>query len=409
MTLEYELGGLNSQPDNIFSSGTFFTTMTNRSTRRHFFPFSKLVLADAEAKARHQNQMIMRALLLLVSFACGFVSASEPPAVTVGNIRRVFHNGEHNAFTDLVRFRDKLYLTFRSCPDGHMVFNTASVIIMCSADEGATWQQVHRFSVKDRDTRDPHFLIFKDRLFVYAGTWYSGPGKIEPKDYDMNKMLGFAVSSDDGVKWTDPTMLEGTFGLYIWRAAEFGGKAYLCGRRKPGYDIGPKGEGEKVQSLMLESDDGLIWKKRAFFQETGGDETAFLFEQDGSVLAIGRHGGGKNAQLIRSKPPYTAWSRKSLDRAIGGPLVVKWGDSILVGGRHTTKAKRAKTSLCWLVGDQVQEFAELPSGGDNSYPGFVALSPTRALVSWYSSHEKDADGKTITAIYLAELSRQQRP
>ena len=31
------------------------------------------------------------------------------------------------------------------------------------------------------------------------------------------------------------------------------------------------------------------------------------------------------------------------------------------------------------------------------------LSPTRALVSWYSSHETDADGKTITAIYLADL------
>jgi hypothetical protein len=24
-------------------------------------------------------------------------------------------------------------------------------------------------------------------------------------------------------------------------------------------------------------------------------------------------------------------------------------------------------------------------------------------VSWYSSHEKDADGKTITAIYMADL------
>ncbi|MSU72071.1 MAG: hypothetical protein EXS43_06975 [Opitutus sp.] len=56
------------------------------------------------------------------------------------------------------------------------------------------------------------------------------------------------------------------------------------------------------------------------------------------------------------------------------------------------------------MGDALQEFAEFPSGGDNSYPGFVALSPTRALVSYYSSHEKDAAGRTITAIYLAELT-----
>jgi hypothetical protein len=59
--------------------------------------------------------------------------------------------------------------------------------------------------------------------------------------------------------------------------------------------------------------------------------------------------------------------------------------------------------MCWLVGDQLHEFAELPSGGDNSYPGFVELSPTRAFMSWYSSHERDANGKTVTAIYMADL------
>lgn len=344
------------------------------------------------------------ALLSLDLAGSALFADDRAPQVTVSAPRRVFHNGEHNAFTDLCRFRDQLYLTFRSCPDGHMVHPTASVIILRSKDDGATWDQVHRFSVKDRDTRDPHFLVFRDRLFVHTGTWWSGPGTIEPKDYDMNKMLGFAVWSDDGANWTSPVMLEGTFGHYIWRAASFGGKAYLCGRRKPGFDIGPKGEGDKIQSLMLDSDDGLIWKKRAYFQEVAGDETAFLFETDGSVLAVGRHGGGGNAQLLRSKPPYTDWDRKDLDRPVGGPLIVKWGERIIVGGRKTTKDKGAKTALYWLAGDALEEFAELPSGGDNSYPGFIALSKDRALVSYYSSHEKDDSGKTITAIYLVELT-----
>jgi hypothetical protein len=65
--------------------------------------------------------------------------------------------------------------------------------------------------------------------------------------------------------------------------------------------------------------------------------------------------------------------------------------------------KGPRTSLCWLDGNTLHEFAELPSGGDNSYPGLVALSSTRALVSWYSSHEKDQKGRTVTAIYLADL------
>ena len=263
---------------------------------------------------------------------------------------------------------------------------------------------MHRFSVKERDTRDPHFLVFRDRLFVYTGTWYCGPGTPKPEDYDLNQHLGFAAWSDDGTNWHSPVLLEGTFGHYIWRAASFNGKAYLCGRRKPGFEIGPRGEGANIQSLMLESEDGLIWRKRAFFQETAGDETAFLFERDGRVLAVGRHGGGGNAQLLRSKPPYTEWERTDLGCSIGGPLLVRWGERILVGGRKITMDKGPKTSLWWLADNKLKEFAELPSAGDNSYPGFVELSPKRALVSYYSSHEHDASGQTITAIYLVELT-----
>ncbi len=341
---------------------------------------------------------------LCVVCTTGLVYAGDPvPELRVASVRRVFYNGEHNAFTDLCRFQGQLYLTFRSCPDGHMVHPTASIIILRSADNGANWEQVHRFSVKERDTRDPHFLVFRDRLLVYTGTWYSGPGTLKSSDYDLNKHLGFAAWSDNGTNWNGPVMLEGTFGHYIWRAATFDGKAYLCGRRKPGFEIGPRGEGEKIQSLMLESEDGLVWRKRAFFQEIAGDETAFLFQTDGSVLAVMRHGGGKNALLLRSKPPLADWERNDLGCSIGGPLLVKWGEHLLVGGRKTTREKGPKTALWWLVNEQLKQCAELPSGGDNSYPGFVELSPTRALLSYYSSHERDQDGRALTAIYLAEL------
>ncbi|MBN1851511.1 MAG: hypothetical protein JW829_02270 [Pirellulales bacterium] len=340
--------------------------------------------------------------MVVGQLATDAAAGEEPLPVRVESVRRVFHNGEHNAFTDLVRFHGKFYLTFRSCPDGHMVHPTASIIILAS-DDANKWRQVHRFHVEQRDTRDPHFLIFRDKLFVYTGTWYSGPTTLAPGAYDLNKHLGYAAWSEDGDAWHSPILLEGTFGHYIWRAAAFGQKAYLCGRRKAGFAIAPRGEGREVESLMLESDDGLIWRKRAVFQETAGDETAFLFEQDGSVLAIGRRGSGP-AQLLRSRPPYVQWERKDLDRGIGGPLLAQWGDRTLVGGRKTEKESGPKTSLCWLTEDQLHEFAELPSGGDNSYPGFVELTPHRALVSYYSSHERDASGKQITAIYLAELA-----
>ena len=154
-------------------------------------------------------------------------ASDELPQVKVSDVRRVFHNGEHNAFTDLVRFQDKFYLAFRSCPDGHAVHPTASIIVLAS-DDVQVWRQVHRFRVPDRDTRDPHFLVFQEKLFVYTGTWYSGTTSLAPDDYDLNQHLGYAVWSEDGTTWHGPTMLEGTFGHYIWRAAAFGGTRHIC-------------------------------------------------------------------------------------------------------------------------------------------------------------------------------------
>lgn len=342
------------------------------------------------------------AAVIALATVCATAGA-EAPRVEVTNVRRAFDNGEHNAFTDLVQFRDRLFLTFRSCPDGHMVHPTSSIIVLSSPD-GEDWQQVHRFRVPKRDTRDPHFLVFGDRLFVYTGTWYSGEKTIPVSDYDMNLHLGYAVHTGDGNQWTDPIMLEGTFGHYIWRAAAYDGKAYLCGRRKKEFTDASRRERHLVQSAMLESDDGLVWQYRSLFQESHGDETAFRFDGDGNILAVARRGSDE-AQLLRSRPPYDQWQRQDLGRYIGGPLLVKWGGRYLVGGRQST-GDGPKTALYWLEDDELVPCAELPSGGDNSYPGFVALSPTRALVSWYSSHETDSEGKPITAVYLAELRRE---
>ena len=327
---------------------------------------------------------------------------SDLPEVEVSNVHKVFDNGEHNAFTDMIEFKGKYYLTFRTCPGGHMLFPTSRILIMQS-DDAKTWKQVDEFSVPKRDVRDPHFLIFKDKLFVYNGTWYCGDSA--PKTRTINEHLGFAVWSADGNEWSKPIMLEGTYGHYIWRAAAYKDKAYLCGRRIRHFAQGDK-DRELIETAILESDDGLVWKTASLFNEKQGDETAFLFEDNGDLLAIGRSGSNP-AWVMRSRPPFDHWDRKQLDRYIGGPLLAKWGDRYLVGGRQRKNGKYV-TSLYWFKDDQLHEFASLPSGGDNSYPGILILSPDHALISYYSSHEKDKDGKPITAIYMADLNLKNK-
>lgn len=330
--------------------------------------------------------------------------ASSLPEVRVENVRRVFWNGEHNAFTDLIRWKDRYYLTFRSCPDGHMVFPSAKIIVLAS-DDTKSWEKVYEFSVPKRDTRDPHFLEFKGKLFVYSGTWYCGDSAPKRADYDMNKHLGYGVWTEDGKKWSIPEQLEGTYGHYIWRATAHDGKAYLCGRRRHDY-ADENGERGWIESAMLESDDGLRWRFAGLFQDKRGNETDFLFEPDGQVVALVRD---TNSTLNRARPPYQKWERKNIGVYIGGPMFTRWGERFLIGGRKMdfdkeAEARKPKTVLYWLKkDDSLQQIAELPSGGDNSYTGFIELSPTKGLLSWYSSHEKDEKGKTITAIYLADL------
>lgn len=340
-------------------------------------------------------------ILCLIAFPRP-TTGQELPEVKVENIRRVFHNSEHNAFTDLIKWQGKYWLTFRSCPDGHMVFPTSRIIIMASSD-GKEWGKAFEFSVPGRDTRDPHFLAFKGRLFVFTGTWYSGDSELPREQYDLNKHLGYGVATENGTDWSQPRQMEGTYGHYIWRAATDGETAYLCARRKRNYSEKETGAGGTriVESAMLESQDGWNWRFVSLFQEDRGNETAFKVLEDKSILAVSRE-GSKTAQLAKSKPPYLEWERSELDEYIGGPLLEKWGDRWLVGGRRST-GNGPKTTLYWLKNGNLQPFAELPSGGDNSYPGFIEIDPNQGLLSWYSSHEKDDEGNAITAIYLADL------
>ena len=330
--------------------------------------------------------------------------------LTLEKVERVHRDDTHNAFTDLCVFSGALYLAFRSCPDGHGVFPTSRIRIMKRALAGGEWQDVHAFSVPDRDTRDPHFLLFSDKLWVISGTWLC-PQEADFSRRELNDHLGFCTWTPDGESWEGPTLMGGTHGHYVWRGAAQGEKAFLCGRRKLAFGPGDSSDGNtwpRVQSVLLSSDDGLQWKETGFFQETFGDETAFVVDEEGRITALCRfRDGERGAQLCRADPPYSAWTRATLHRNIGGPMLAKWGEQLIAGGRDPQAPGGPVTVLGWIEGEELVDVLDLPSGGDNSYPGFAALDDERAIVSYYSSHEefRNAKGVWCSAIYLAEIRR----
>ena len=332
------------------------------------------------------------------------------PAVHVEAVHRIVDDGMHNAFTDLARFRGRFYLTFRSCPDGHMIFPTSRIRVLCSDDGVGGWREVCSFAVEGRDVRDPHFLELGGRLFVYSGTWLCDPE--DAGRYDMNDHLGYGACTADGESWEGPRMLEGTYGHYIWRAAAHDGRAFLCGRRRRGFVPGQaESRPELIESALLCSDDGWVWHTAGYFARGHGDETAFLVEADGSILALVRGADPVPARLCRLRPPYQEPELVDLERNVGGPLLARWGDRLLVAGRRRVSPERAATCLSWLIEDRARgtaalhDVAELPSGGDTSYPGFVDLGEGRGLLSYYSSHEGSGGGSAPSHVYLAGLRR----
>ena len=326
-----------------------------------------------------------------------------PSDILLHAVRRITKDKRHNAFTDLVRFNGRIYLAFRSAPL-HDISPGASIRILQS-DDGADWREIFQFDVADRDTRDPHFLVFQDRLILYTGTWDATDSGVARRE--LNDHLGYCVSSEDGESWSAPVALETTRGHYIWRVAAHDGYAYLCGRRKNGFESLPneKSEWAIQQSVLLRSKDGLEFEPVALFQPSYGDETAFVFGENGGITALIRcRKWNQSAYICRSDPPYREWERIQVDRNVGGPMLARWGNFMIAGGRRSIPEDDPRTVLYWLEEDTLHEALELPSGGDCSYPGFLEIDPGHALISYYSSHEGEGEPPFPASVYIAEIS-----
>jgi hypothetical protein len=328
------------------------------------------------------------------------MTSTACPTLRVDSVRKIFDDGAHNAFTDLCRYQDRLYLCFRSSPTSHEVLSDSSIVVLSSGDLGRSWREAHRFGVEGRDVRDPHFLVFRGRLLIYTGTWLCDGRK------DLRDHLGYVAWTDDGDRWSGPRDMPSTQGSYVWRAESFADRAYLVGYIRRHIPDGQGGGRAGGRTVLLVSDDGFDWIPAGNFEEILGNECGFTFLDDGEVLAISRQ--RQSALLCRGHPPYQQWTRKELGRFIGGPMIARWGQRLLVGGRKLQAPReqdqKPRTVLSWLVNDTLVDAAELPSGGDNSYTGFVPLDNARGLLSYYSSHEGSGGKTAPCSIYFAELS-----
>lgn len=327
--------------------------------------------------------------LCLALFAGGAAAATAPITPEVVEVKKIWDDAAHNAFTDLVYFADRFYCAFRE-GRGH-VSADGRIRVLRSADAD-TWTSAALISFRGYDFRDAHLSITPDgRLMLIGG---AAPRKQDNEPAPTGSFVSF---SENGDTWTEPVIVSEP-GRWLWRVTWHEGVAY-------GVSYTAGGNGDRYLSL-LKSTDGIKYEPlvQRLFDKGSPNETTLRFAPDGTCYALVRRDSFGDAptstMLGISGPDYTQWTWHDLGpefNAFGGPdlLRLPCGLWIAAGRMHQGGPHTALTVLD-VENKTMTRLLDLPSGGDTSYPGLLWRDQT-LYVSYYSGHQ----GKT--SIYLAKI------
>ena len=335
--------------------------------------------------------MTRRELCLLPFGALGHprVALVTPRLIEV---RKIWDQAPHNAFTDLLRFRGYWYCVFR---EGTAHVSPDGKLRVIRSRDGRNWDSAALIESPAGDLRDAKLVTTPGNRLMLCGA----VALKQPAAHRHQSLVWF---SRDGRDWSDPRpVAEPDF--WLWRVTWYRGAAYGVGygtnpdRNLRGARVYSSRDGERFETLV--ADLGVKYSP---------SESAIRFRKDGTALCLLRRDpytgpppipeSAATGLLGSASPPYTQWTWRDLGVRIGGPNFIE-----APGGRLIAAVRlhdqRVRTSLCWLdaASARLEEFLPLPSGGDSSYAG-LAWHDRRLWVSYYSSHEKK------TSIYLATVA-----
>lgn len=324
------------------------------------------------------NQILFLALCVFVT------TVRADDSVQLVEVHKIWDQAPHNAFTDLIRFKNEWFCVFREAK-AHTAHDGALRVI--TSVDGVKWESAALITSPTSDLRDAKITVTPAGQLMLSGAeglhdkakttfqslaWFSADGRTWSRRYDVG----------------DPN-------FWLWRVTWHKDMAYGMG-----YST------SKDKSLRLyTSDDGKKFDTRTkrVFDAGFPNETSLFFDEDTCFCLLRRDGKPNTALSGTSQPPYTQWEWKDLGVRIGGPQVIRLPDGRYLAAVRLYDAP-VRTSLCWLDprAGKLTECLKLPSGGDTSYAGLV-WHDGLLWISYYSSHE----GKT--SIYLAKVKVKPAP
>jgi hypothetical protein len=322
--------------------------------------------------------------LALVSLCLTANAQSLPTegAVKPREIRKIYADGKHNAFTALVRWKDAYWLAFRHAARHN---STDGEIVILRSDDAKEWKEVRRINVLP-DDRDPQFLATEKRLFLY-----------DPA-LEGRELTTYALYTDDGTTWSKPrAVYEPRY--IIWKPITHRGSFWSAAHKKD--DTATGGKSRDVH--LVTSSDGLEWKKVSTIRAGNWEsETTLHFDGDRAVAFLRQKYGSPPAQVLTADAPYQEWTGRPapINHFSGHSCHTFRGVTYLLT-RTMDYAKReaGQAIYTYETDGSLKLYCVLPAGGDCAYAEAVEAGDDM-LVSYYSGHETDKPAEK-TNIYLA--------
>lgn len=325
--------------------------------------------------------------MIVTALLCGGCAVNKIAADNGGiEVEKMWDQAPHNAFTDILRFNNAFYSTFREGAN-HVSGPGGKARVLRSAD-GKKWESVALFEVADRDVRDPKLSVTPDnRLMVLMDVESYKDGKVASrKPYvAFSSGAGFTEPKESVV---DPAIA--SWSDWVWRVTWHKGAGYAIVYQQD-------------RIYLLRTKDGSYFEKVSAIEVDGyPNESTIRFDRkDNIYVLIRREKADQMGVLATSSGPYQSWTFHKMDRRLGGPNFIFMGDDkLLIGSRlYPAAGTNDKVGTALFLSDlngKIYKTIGLPSGGDTSYPGLLVYGG-KLWVSYYSTHE----GKT--SIYLAKV------
>lgn len=335
------------------------------------------------------------------AFGMELKAQDSDESIKIVEVKKIWDAGDHNAFTDLIRFQGRWYCTFREgnshAPGGNPKAENGKIRIIASSD-GDSWESVGLLSEPGVDLRDPKLSITPENklMIIMGGSLYGDSYDGATGKVHVNRLItahSRVSFSAKGTDWSEVQPIEASgggwpAGEWLWRVTWHKGRAWGVALNLLDWQNNPL--------KLYTSADGRHYRLNAVMT-IPGNEVTLRFLEDDTMIALCRQGGGTGEAWIgTSQPPYTQWTWRSTENRIGGPnFIILPNGRMWAGGRYYG-GKKNQTAIGPMSLNSYSPELIFPSGGDNSYPGFVWYQ-NLLWMSYYSSHE----GKS--SIYLAKV------